>query len=180
MKITEFLEVFKTFSNIYNRIPEIEQNIVVDNDYYGGMGGGSIVPKTNLVELDVNNYRELYVFNTLDFEIPMKQMKNIDIHILPNESCQIDYSIEYFYKGKKIKKCDKCFESAVVKVPQFKLNPANSIQFQVYVFNVLAKDNIRKYKKGNIVHIDKQISSNLEDIKKAFEIKTIGTVPNFK
>ncbi|MGM8134159.1 hypothetical protein [Enterococcus hirae] len=75
MKITEFLEVFKTFSNIYNRIPEIEQNIVVDNDYYGGMGGGSIVPKTNLVELDVNNYRELYVFNTLDFEIPMKQMK---------------------------------------------------------------------------------------------------------
>ncbi|ENZ5590789.1 hypothetical protein ACGWY8_002756, partial [Enterococcus hirae] len=140
MKITEFLEVFKTFSNIYNRIPEIEQNIVVDNDYYGGMGGGSIVPKTNLVELDVNNYRELYVFNTLDFEIPMKQMKNIDIHILPNESCQIDYSIEYFYKGKKIKKCDKCFESAVVKVPQFKLNPANSIQFQGYVFNVLAKD----------------------------------------
>ncbi|BDP48050.1 hypothetical protein EfmJHP9_29200 (plasmid) [Enterococcus faecium] len=30
--------------------------------YYGGMGGGSIVPKINLVELDVNNYRELYVF----------------------------------------------------------------------------------------------------------------------
>ncbi|EOS7916492.1 hypothetical protein D9Y98_RS13680 [Enterococcus hirae] len=68
----------------------------------------------------------------------------------------------------------------MVKVPQFKLNPANSIQFQRYVFNVLAKDNIIKYKKGNIVHIDKQISSNLEDIKKAFEIKTIGTVPNFK
>ncbi|AFK60653.1 hypothetical protein HMPREF0351_13029 (plasmid) [Enterococcus faecium DO] len=34
MKITEFSEVFKTFSNIYNRIPEIEQNVVVDNDYY--------------------------------------------------------------------------------------------------------------------------------------------------
>ena len=66
--------------------------------YYGGMGGGSIVPKINLVELDVNNYRELYVFNSLDFEIPMKQMKNIDIHILPSESCQIEYSIEYFYK----------------------------------------------------------------------------------
>ncbi|MFA9003036.1 hypothetical protein, partial [Enterococcus faecium] len=29
--------------------------------YYGGMGGGSIVPKINLVELDVNNYRELPV-----------------------------------------------------------------------------------------------------------------------
>ena len=34
MNITEFSEVFKTFSNIYNRIPEIEQNVVVDNDYY--------------------------------------------------------------------------------------------------------------------------------------------------
>ncbi|BDP55216.1 hypothetical protein EfmJHP35_31400 (plasmid) [Enterococcus faecium] len=44
-----------------------------------------------------------------------KHPKNIDIHILPSESCQIEYSIEYFYKGKKIKKCDKCFESAVVK-----------------------------------------------------------------
>ncbi|MDV4567627.1 hypothetical protein NNE72_13780, partial [Enterococcus faecium] len=71
--------------------------------YYGGMGGGSIVPKINLVELDVNNYRELYVFNSLDFEIPMKQMKNIDIHILPSESCQIEYSIEYFYKVSFVK-----------------------------------------------------------------------------
>lgn len=59
----------------------------------------------------------------------------------------IEYSIEYFYKGKKIKKCDKCFESAVVKVPQFKLNPAASIQFQGHVFDVLAKDNIKNTKK---------------------------------
>ncbi|EMF0582435.1 hypothetical protein HA907_002508 [Enterococcus faecium] len=68
----------------------------------------------------------------------------------------------------------------MVKVPQFKLNPAASIQFQGHVFDVLAKDNIKKYKKGNIFHIDIQISSNLEDIKKAFKIKTIGTPPNFK
>ncbi|HBL3601663.1 TPA: hypothetical protein LQC17_003018, partial [Enterococcus faecium] len=53
-------------------------------------------------------------------------------------------------------------------------------QFQGHVFDVLAKDNIKKYKKGNIFHIDIQISSNLEDIKKAFKIKTIGTAPNFK
>ncbi|MCH3423875.1 hypothetical protein LC958_13535, partial [Enterococcus faecium] len=66
----------------------------------------------------------------------------------------------------------------MVKFPQFKLNPAASIQFQGHVFDVLAKDNIKKYKKGNIFHIDIQISSNLEDIKKAFEIKTIGTAPN--
>lgn len=79
--------------------------ILIENKifYYGGMGGGSIVPKINLVELDVNNYRELYVFNSLDFEIPMKQMKNIDIHILPSESCQIEYSIEYFYKVSFVK-----------------------------------------------------------------------------
>lgn len=75
---------------------------------------------------------------------------------------------------------DKCFESAVVKVPQFKLNPAASIQFQGHIFDVLVKDNIKKYKKGNIFHIDIQISSNLEDIKKAFKIKTIGTIPNLK
>lgn len=56
---------------------------------------------------------------------------------------------------------DKCFESAVVKVPQFKLNPAASIQFQGHIFDVLVKDNIKKYKKGNIFHIDIQISSNL-------------------
>ncbi|MBX9062511.1 hypothetical protein BSR54_01175 [Enterococcus faecium] len=68
----------------------------------------------------------------------------------------------------------------MVKVPQFKLNPAASIQFQGHVFDVLAKDNIKKYKKGNIFHIDIQISSNLEDIKKAFKIKTIGTASNFK
>ncbi|HHQ6441671.1 hypothetical protein, partial [Enterococcus faecium] len=117
---------------------------------------------------------ELYVFNSLDFEIPMKQMKNIDIHILPSESCQIEYSIEYFYKGKNIKKCDKCFESAVVKFPQFKLNPAASIQFQGHVFDVLAKDNIKKYKKGNIFHIDIQISSNLEDIKKPLKLKQLA------
>ncbi|HAQ1183119.1 TPA: hypothetical protein IW781_002126 [Enterococcus faecium] len=48
------------------------------------------------------------------------------------------------------------------------------------LLNDLAKDNIKKYKKGNIFHIDIQISSNLEDIKKAFKIKTIGTAPNFK
>lgn len=131
--------------------------------YYGGMGGGSIVPKINLVELDVNNYRELYVFNSLDFEIPMKQMKNIDIHILPSESCQIEYSIEYFYKGKKIKKCDKCFESAVVKFPQFKLNPAASIQFQGHVFDVLAKDNI---KKGSILFDVGELHQHLFCIKK--------------
>jgi hypothetical protein len=68
----------------------------------------------------------------------------------------------------------------VVKFPQFKLNPAASIQFQGHVFDVLAKDNIKKIQKGNIFHIDIQISSNLEDIKKAFKIKTIGTAPNFK
>ncbi|HCI1399176.1 TPA: hypothetical protein NOC65_002965 [Enterococcus faecium] len=68
----------------------------------------------------------------------------------------------------------------MVKFPQLKLNPAASIQFQGHVFDVLAKDNIKKYKKGNIFHIDIQISSNLEDIKKAFKIKTIGTAPNFK
>ena len=68
----------------------------------------------------------------------------------------------------------------MVKFPQFKLNPAASIQFQGHVFDVLAKDNIKKYKKGNMFHIDIQISSNLEDIKKAFKIKTIGTAPNFK
>ena len=68
----------------------------------------------------------------------------------------------------------------MVKFPQFKLNPAASIQFQGHVFDVLAKNNIKKYKKGNIFHIDIQISSNLEDIKKAFKIKTIGTAPNFK
>ncbi|BDP92650.1 hypothetical protein EfmGK923_28230 (plasmid) [Enterococcus faecium] len=80
----------------------------------------------------------------------MKQMKNIDIHILPSESCQIEYSIEYFYKGKNIKKCDKCFESAVVKFPQFKLNPAASIQFQGHVFDVLARHVFDVLAKDNI------------------------------
>jgi hypothetical protein len=59
----------------------------------------------------------------------------------------------------------------VVKFPQFKLNPAASIQFQGHVFDVLAKDNKKKIQKGNIFHIDIQISSNLEDIKKKKPLK---------
>jgi hypothetical protein len=63
----------------------------------------------------------------------------------------------------------------VVKFPQFKLNPAASIQFQGHVFDVLAKDNIKNNnKKGNIFHIDIQISSNLEDIKKPLKLKQLA------
>jgi hypothetical protein len=61
----------------------------------------------------------------------------------------------------------------VVKFPQFKLNPAASIQFQGHVFDVLAKDN-KKIQKGNIFHIDIQISSNLEDIKKPLKLKQLA------
>lgn len=141
---------------------------------YGGMGGGSSLPRINLIELDVSDYRELYVFNNLNLEISINQMKEIDIHVLPNESCQIDYSIEYYYHNKKIKYSDKCVESTIVKVPQFKLNPASSVQFHGFLFDVLVKDNIKRYQKGELFHIDKQICANFNDLKKDFIITEIG------
>lgn len=142
--------------------------------YYGGMGGGGPKAKINLIEIDLNNYRKQYVFNTLNFELPAQESKSIDIYIVPNESCKLDYSIEYFCNDKKIKNYEKCRESTIIKVPQFKFNPNSSIQFDGYVFKFLVDNNIKKYKKGSISYVDDCIGSNAEEVKNSFEILIKG------
>lgn len=141
-----------------------------DMFFLGGMGNACSNEKINLLELKVDDYQEQYVFNSLDFSIDKNSTGKIDMFILPSKSCKIDYYIEYYYNGKKLKNCNRCRETTVVKVPQFSLESRCPIQMQGKLFDFLIDNKIKNYRKGDSEFIDNQIGYNYEDFKKYLKI----------
>ncbi|MGF2144423.1 hypothetical protein ACQUEF_03605 [Vagococcus fluvialis] len=135
---------------------------------FGGLGGGAFKERINLIELDVDNYKKEYIFNNLQLSINSLSSEQIDMYIMPTESCQIDYNLTFMYNDKPLKNTEICEESVIIKVPAFRVAVNQKLQLIGPVSDFLVRDKIKKYKKGTNEHIDNLIGSNLDYVKTAF------------
>ena len=159
-----------SFNSIEENLAILYYNREENSFFLGGIGAAGQTEKINLLELNVDDYRGRYVFNSLNFKVDKNGTREIDIFILPSKSCRIDYHIEYYYNEKKLKNCDKCNETILVKVPQFKLESRWPIQPMGRIFKFLIENKIKNYKKGENKFIDDQIGYSYEEFKKQLEI----------